>query len=209
MHIPKPSDGGDFLPPPSGTWPAICTRFIDIGTQKTQFQGETKMQHKVILTWELRDDDAVMSDGRPFTISQRYTWSMSEKATLRKHLEGWRGLAFTDADFGPGGFDLQNVLGKSCLINVVHAVKDGKTYANIAGISRMPKGMTATPATNDIIYLALTPDRFDPAVFAKLSESLQATIKGSPEFAEMAVKTRQHLDREAPNGDELNDEIPF
>ena len=44
-----------------------------------------------------------MSDGRPFTISKRYTWSTHEKATLRKDLEAWRGVKVVALVGGVGG----------------------------------------------------------------------------------------------------------
>jgi hypothetical protein len=37
-----PSAGGDFAPTPEGQHTMVCTRVIDLGTQVTEFQGETK-----------------------------------------------------------------------------------------------------------------------------------------------------------------------
>lgn len=180
MYLPKPSDGGDFSPPPAGVFSAICHRFIDLGTQATNFQGQTKHQRKVMLSWEITDPEVKMDDGRPFTISSRYTWSMSEKATLRKTLESWRGRPFEESDFGEGGFDTRNLIGAPCLLSIVHAEKDGKTYANISSVVRLPKQMTAGSLENDKVYFSL--DDYDSATFAALSEGLQNIIKASPEY---------------------------
>src|SRR3990167_3937268 len=141
MQLPR-NEGGSFVPPPAGTHIAICTRFIDLGTQESEWQGKAKKAHKVILTWELCNE--AMEDGRPFTISKRYTWSTHEKATLRHDLEGWRGKAFTDDDiYGAKPFDIRNVLGKPCMLSLVHDAKEGTTYANISSVSGLPRGMTA------------------------------------------------------------------
>src|SRR5688572_9522594 len=123
MHLPKPTEGGDFTPPPAGAFPAICHRFIDLGTQTSNFNGETKHQRKVMLSWEVADEQERMEDGRPYTISQRFTWSMHEKATLRKTLESWRGKAFEDSDFGPGGFDTRKLIGQPCMLSIIHVDK--------------------------------------------------------------------------------------
>ena len=98
MFIPNPSEGGSFTPVPAGSHLAVCYRIIDLGTQKVVFQNENKFLRKVMVSWELPDEK--MDDGRPFVISKRYTWSMHEKATLRKHLEAWRGKGFSEEDFG-------------------------------------------------------------------------------------------------------------
>ncbi len=185
MFMPQSNDT-NFAPPPSGTHIAVCYRVIDLGTQKQDWKGETKFHRKIRIFWEIPGEK--MEDGRPFTISQLYTFSSSEKARLRKDLEGWRGRAFTETDFGPGGFDIKNVLGKPCMLSVVHADKDGKTYANISSVSALPKGVTAPPASNDPIYFSLERDRFDKATLDSLSEGLQKTIKGSPEFADVIAK---------------------
>ena len=87
MHLPKPTEGGDFTPVPEGTFPATCYRFIDLGTQAGEYMGASKIARKVMLSWEITDPETRMEDGKPFTISSRFTWSMHEKSTLRKTLE--------------------------------------------------------------------------------------------------------------------------
>lgn len=194
MYLPTPSEGGNFTPPPSGTFPAICFRLIDLGTQETIYQGEKKHQHKIMLSWEIADPETKMEDGRPFTISQRYTLSMHEKATLRKHLESWRGKTFVESDFGPGGFDMKNILGKPCFLPIVHTTKGENTYANISGVMSIPRSYPIGQAVNELVYLSLEPDRFDSATLAKLSEKLQETIRSSPEYKHLMLKGRGQPD---------------
>ena len=196
--------GGDFMPPPAGTHVAVCYRVIDIGTQKVEWQGQTKFQRKIMLSWELTDEK--MEDGQPFSVHQRYTLSSHEKALLRHHLEAWRGQAFTDAEFGPEGtFDIKNLLGKACLLGLVHQVKEGKTYANIASIMKLPKGQKAPAPINAPVYFSL--DEFEPRVFDALSEGLRKIIALSPEYAEATkiASTPSHDRDEVP----MDDEIPF
>jgi hypothetical protein len=208
MYLPAPTEGGNFAPCPAGTFLAVCYRVVDLGTQQTTYQGENKTAHKVMLSWELPEER--MEDGRPFTISKRYTWSMHEKSTLRKHLEAWRGAAFSEKDFGPNGFDIKNVLGKACILSIVQETKDGKTYSNITSVGKPMKGMAMPNAENPTVYLWIHDSRWDAATFNALSAGLQETIRGTPEYAEM-LKARDG-DGGLPyqsNGDIHEDDIPF
>lgn len=203
MFIPKPNDTTEFVPPPAGTHLAVCYRFIDLGTQETEFQGQKKHQRKVLMGWELSDE--LMEDGKPFIVQKRYTWSMSEKANLRADLESWRGRAFEGKDFGT--FNIKNVLGKSCILTIVHNVHNGKTYANIAAVGKPMKGMPSPQPVNPIVYFSM--EDFDPAVYAALSKGLQDTIAKSPEFQK--IVHGGPIDEGLPEqrGTDLDDEIPF
>ena len=204
MQMP-PNTGGDFEPPPAGTHLAICYRIIDLGTQQVDFQGTKKLQHKIMLSWELPDEK--MDDGEPFTVHQRYTLSSHEKARLRQDLESWRGMAFTEADFGPGGFNIKNVLGVPCLLTIIHEAKQGRIYANIRAIAKPPKGMGKPTPHNPTAYLDL--NNFDPKLFSALSDSLRATISKSPEY-QKAVSSHVGDAGPAPrDGEPINDDIPF
>lgn len=183
-YLPEPGEGGNFTPPPPGTHPAICYRFIDLGTQQTKFNGEAKTARKVMLSWEITDPELRTEDGHAFTISQRYTWSMHEKATLRKTLEAWRGTPFVKTDFGPEGFNVTKLIGVGCLLSILHEPKEGGgVYANISAVMKLPRGMSAGALTSPTAFLSLDEADFDREVFNSLSDKLQETIKASPEYA--------------------------
>ena len=202
MFMPT-NDAGSYTPPPAGSHVAICYRVIDLGTQKTEWQGKMKLQRKVMLSWELPDE--LMEDGRPFTISQRYTFSSHEKSRFRHDLESWRGAPFKDSDFGPGGFHVGKLLRVPCILTIVHESKDGKTFANIKGVAKMPKGMTVAPLTNPETFFSLSD--FSPDVFSKLPERLQETIKASPEYAQATGAAASDAPDERPNNN--GDDAPF
>lgn len=189
--------GGDFELAPADTHVATCYRVIDLGTQKVEFQGEAKFQHKIMISWEL---DVLMADGRPFSIHKRYTFSSHEKANLRQDLESWRGVPFTPEDMGK--FKLANLLGKSCLIGIVHTTKNGKTYANISSIMKLPKGMTPPALVNELLEFDL--GEFNQEVFDKLSNGLKETIRLSPEYAQAVGGSKD----ETVTG-HLNDDPPY
>jgi hypothetical protein len=135
MIVAKKS-GGDFEVAPAGSHSAVCVDVIDLGVLSVTFGGQTKAQHKVKVVWQI---DEARRDGKPHQVSQRYTLSLHEKASLRKDLESWRGKPFTEAE--SSGFDLETLIGIPCMLSVVHNVKGENTYANVAGVMKVPRGM--------------------------------------------------------------------
>ena len=181
MKLPKNSGGGsDFELTPDGNHLAVCFQVIDLGTHTITYKDTQKEQRKVMIGWELPHER--MSDGRPFMVKKRYTFSSHEKATMRRDLESWRGKKFQESDFGPGGFDIKNLLGKGCFLQVVHNDVNEKTYANVASIGSLPKG-TVTPALeNEVVYLSLDPEDFEPSTFEALPDWMKELIAESPEY---------------------------
>lgn len=171
----KAASGGDFEMTPEGTYIGRCIKIIDLGTQTTTGQFGTKLQRKMMIQWELLDDEIQMKDGRPFAATQFYTASLHEKAQLRKDLEAWRGKKFTEAELE--GFDLKNVLGAYCMLQIVHSA-DGQ-YANVNAImsfkGEKPKGI------NDLVIFDV--DNPDKEILSAMSEKMQAKIKASPEYS--------------------------
>lgn len=205
MRLPEESN---FTPPPAGAHTAVCIGFVDMGTQpKSPFYEDSSPAHKVRITWEL---DEQMEDGRPFTASKTYTWSMSDRATLRSHLESWRGRPFKKEDFGPGGFDTKNLLGKPCTLTIQHKEVGGNERAVVAGVAPLMKGLKAFTPHNPQTYLTLARDGFDQAAFDALGEKTKELIKASPEYAALTSATNGK-DRysDVQHTEDLDDEIPF
>lgn len=211
MYMPPPSSGGDYTPAPAGTHLAICFRVLDLGTQAGQWQGTPNHKHQIQIGWELCDER--MEDGRPFTVGKRYTFSSSEKATLRQDLEAWRGRAFTEAELTggpPNGFHIRKIIGVPCLLTIIHESKqDGKTVAKVNNVTKIMKGQTAPPMVNAPIYLSLVPAEFDRATYDGLPDFFKETIAKSPEYIELfRPKNGATVAPSTPQND-LDDEIPF
>lgn len=105
--VSKPAS--DFEQVPEGTFVARCYALVFLGTQEVQFKGETKQQEKVVIQWELLDDEGKTKDGKPFTISKKYTRTLDERGNLYSDLNAWRGKRFTAEELE--AFDMMNVLG--------------------------------------------------------------------------------------------------
>ena len=170
--------GGDYEQPEVGSFAAICYKVVDMGTQTTSYKGEDKKAHKLIIYWELGQK---MKDGRPFSVSQRYTVSLHEKANLRKTLEAWRGKKFSQEDLDT--FNEKKILGRPCLLSLV-ASEDGK-YINVTNVTSVPVGLPIPEQVNPSSFLSLQKEEFDQTVFDALSDNLKAKIMLSPEWREL------------------------
>jgi hypothetical protein len=181
--------GGSFERCPPGMHLARCYRIVDLGTQKSEYMGQTKYQHKIMLAWEIHgaDDDGIplkMQDGRPFGIFKNYTLSWSDKANLRLDLQSWRGKPFTQEEMRR--FDLKNVLGAFCMLNIIERDKDGKTYTNVDGVTPVPSIIKQQGLPQGVNKLELfNLQEPDMEMFNGFSEGLKNKIKSSPEWQKL------------------------
>ena len=210
--------GGSFETTPVGSHLARCYRIVDLGTQKSEYQGQVKYLHKVMLGWEIHgvNEDGTpikMKDGRPFAMFKNYTLSWSDKATLRIDLQAWRGRGFTAEEMRR--FDLKTILGAWCMLNVIErAGNDGKMYVNVSNISPVPAmikqaGLPAAVNKNEMFNLG-DPDM---AMFETFSDNLKKKIQGSPEWEKLqskpGIKEMIHGTPPVGNEDIGDDDIPF
>jgi hypothetical protein len=198
----KDNGGGDFEQPPIGTHVARCVKIIDIGTQKSEYQGKVNIRRQCIIGFELPTE--LMSEGeyagKPFTVSRFYTASLGEKANLRKDLANWRGRDFTEQELE--GFDSKNILDKCCMVSLT---ENDKNKVRITGIMALPKGMQVPARINDLVYFSL--DEFNQATFDKLSDGYKKLIQASPEY--QAVTNPQAQSDKRGSFDDMDDDIPF
>jgi|SRR5882724_4560854 len=126
-----------FVPAPAGFHAAVCVDEVDMGLVPNRFDPAADPVYTVRLVWQIAEE---MKDGKPYLIKKDYRASLHEKAALRKDLESWRGKPFTFNELV--GFDLENIVGAPCMMNVVHKTgRKGGTFANIAAITPLHKGM--------------------------------------------------------------------
>ena len=201
MRLPEERN---YVPAPAGAHPAICIGFIDMGTQETQFGNKRQVR----IRWELPTE--LMQDGRPFTISQTYTWSMASKSRLRGDLESWRGKAFDKSDFGKEGFDTRKLVGVPCLLTIIHKASGSEIYANISSISPMPKRMEKpSNPKNALVYFALDEEGYSHQALADLPAQMQDKIKASQEYIDLVNGTKTSVPEVDFTRDEFADDIPF
>ncbi len=189
---------------------ARCYKIVDLGSQKSEYMGQTKIQHKIMLQFEVWSEDengnpTLTSKGEPMSITKRYTLTLSDKSALRNDLKTWRGRDFTSDELR--GFELKNVLGVWAMLSVTRdASANGKEYTNIQAIMPVPahvkKAGLPDPHNTPAMYSI---EDHDNEIFESLSENVKKVIMASPEFQSRNPHT---MSRAVPVETDTDD-IPF
>lgn len=199
---------GNFKRVPAGVFIGRCYSLIDLGTQASSGQFGEKKQHKIRIGWELFGEDeggnqlTVISGGRemPMTINKIYTISLHEKAALRRDLTAWRGKDFSENEVK--AFDVSNMVGEWCMVNVTTSETNGKIYSNVGGLTPLPgalKNSKPNPVHEHVVFDLDAPDM---TVFAGFHSKLQEIIMRSPEWEVVAAnQSSQEADEDG--------EIPY
>lgn len=187
---------------PEGTHSATCIAIIDIGTHaiKTGLYAG-KLSRKVRIMWELPTE--LDEEGKPFVIHQDYTLSMAEKGNLRAALKAWRGKDFTAEE--AARFDVGALIGKPCLLGVIHNKQGEKTYANPSSIAAFPYKMMKphAPSCETIVY------SIDQAIPPNMPEWIAKKIQESAEWRAKDGGVEQPVNRQAAPSVHDEDEPPF
>ena len=194
------SSATSIEPIEEGTHLGVCSMLIDMGLQYSEVYKNSS--RKVLIGWEIPDETIEQDDGpHPKTISKRYTASLNESANLRQDLAAWRGRDFTPEELA--GFDLKNIIGKSCLINVIHKESNGKTYANIQNIMALPKGMAQGKLSKPPVVYDIDADPIEAV--ESLPKRIQDVVKKSASYQEKQAAGPKLEEVE----DDGSDELPF
>lgn len=202
--IAKESGGSNIPPLEQDIYEAVCLWIIDMGTQVEEYKGEAKTKHKCFMTFVV-PSETVLIDGekKPRVVSREYPVSLHERATLRAHLEAWRGRQFTDEELR--GFDLRNVVGKPCRIQT-GLTSGGNT--KIVGILK-PKEPAKIPEEMEAGTFVL--DDFDGGDLPEwIPNFVKDKIAESPEYQRKTQNsTPAQSQATADESDEPDEEMPF
>ena len=167
----------------AGAYRASCYAIVMLGTTYSTYYN--KNQTKILFMWELPDERIVI-DGEdlPRAISETYTLSLNEKASLRKMLESWRGKPFSPEELQ--GFSLSKVLGAPCMVSTVQAEKNnGDKFAKVSAISKLPKIMVKPDKIeNPLVIFDISNPNCPLSEMSKLPEWVQKRIMESNEYKE-------------------------
>jgi hypothetical protein len=146
---------GDFKPAPEGLWPAVCVDVVDQGivTPKNPLY---KPNHRIQIRWIL-DAEPPLEDGRPHMAVASFGLTLGDKSKLRPFLEAWRGKSFTEEQLE--GFDVENLIGANCQIQIIHNKYQGKTYGNVQAIVPPARGVAKMEVPKDYIRQFLRDER--------------------------------------------------
>lgn len=163
-----------FEPVPQGTHLAVCCMLVDLGDQINKTYN--KLQRKVLIGWEIPDetyDDK--GTQKPKMVFNRYTASLNDGSALRRDLAAWRGRDFTPEELA--NFDLHNIVGRSCYVNIIHNDYNGRLYANISSIMALPKGTKGQQLAEPALVFDL--DTASEDDIENLPEWIQKIVRGS------------------------------
>lgn len=192
-----------------GLYLAVCYSVVDIGEHENRMYNNTSRQ--VVLTWELPNEMIEVEERRlPRAVSKFFTLSLNEKAKLRGFLENWRGRAFSAEELA--GFDLKNLLGVPCMLNMVEVKRQDSAKQTVVGsVSRVPKGMAVPPLSNLKVAFDLdAPGAVEQ--MAALPEWLQNKIRESITYQNMMRPQNAGAQGAVTQVDALEDEpqdLPF
>ena len=182
MKVPE-SNSKEYAIPDAGVHSARLIWLIDLGTQEPTNPAYYPAR-KLKLGFELVDTEAEFDgEKKPLMVSTEVSFSHNEKSKLHEIVKAWTGIVLSkDKDF-----DLSSLLGKEALVTVVHnQSSDGRVYANIAGVSGVPKGFPVKEPKNLLTGLSLADGEFSEKIFASLPEKIREKIQKSPEY-KMAI----------------------
>lgn len=120
------------LPPQGQLLQMVCIDVWDIWTEPRREEWGGGLVDKTRLVWLVNKLDK--QTGKLIEVSGLYTASLHKKATLRLHLEMWRGRPFTEAEILK--FELENLIGVNGQLQVMHKPgSDGIIYANVVSLA--------------------------------------------------------------------------
>jgi len=173
---------------PIGVHKARCVKVIDLGTQKSEFEGNIAWKRQVLVIWEIPEQ--LNETSEPLTISRFYTLSLHEKSNLGIDLTSWRGRPFSETE--KKGFNIEKLVGNTCLLNVIQGNKNNK----VGSIMPLPKGdKIAEQYHTGVVFDLEKYQKGQKEVFNQLSEGIRNIILRSKELEGL-----EHKD----NGDENN-----
>jgi hypothetical protein len=170
------SSSDKFVGVSTGVHKARCVRMIDLGTQRSEYQGEVSWKRQILVSWEVPSE--LSNSGEPLLISKFYTLSLHEKSNLGKDLTAWRGRAFTELE--KQQFDITALLGVPCMLNIVEG-RNGNT--KVGSVMPLPKNDTLEPQFHENLQFSI--DDFENGsneAFMALSEGIRNIILRSKEL---------------------------
>lgn len=179
----------------AGSYFARCVQVIQVGTVVTEtgtYAGKKRQMIRIV--FELVDMMKVFSEEKgpqPVWKEKEYTFSMYKDAELRKHIENWRGKAFTDEE--AAAFDISKLLTQACLVGISHknSQSTGKPYDFISSVGKAMSGVVVNPLKSQPVYLSY--EDWNDAVFLSLPEWLRKKMEATPEFKDLDQRIQSQI----------------
>jgi len=180
-----PKQEGSFEPVKAGSYAARCYSIVVVGTVQPNNPAYSPSS-KIRIGWELPTEMRESADGEvPHTVTREYGFTMGKRGKLRPMIEGWFGRSFPSDD-AAYDFDLEKLIGKTCMVAVVNETSDDKVYANISSVSPVPKGLEVPGEVNAPFFLSY--ENWDQNAFEALPQFLKDKMAGTPEYKTLVLQ---------------------
>lgn len=196
---------------PEGNHIAHLQEIMYLGTIETMFMnddGTKKEQYKVRLTFELTNELREFGEDKkkkPMVISKECTFSLykgTQTAVLRTIAHALIGQALKDEE--AESLDIDDLLGKACMVEVSHEEYKDNKYAKAVGFGSVPKGMKVPKQINE--SRSVNVQDIPEEDLQKLPEFIRKKMESSKEY-------RKRFNKPEPAKEvsvEINpDDIPF
>lgn len=174
--------GSNIEPIKSGTHMGRCIQMIHIGTlTETMPDGKVTTRNLCRFTFELPNEMHTFDESRgaePRLVSKEFTLSMNAKSSLRKFLDTWRGVPFTENE--AKSFDVTALIGIPCMLAIGMKVSaTGNKYNTIDSALAIPTGVPVAEQIGESLEC-----NFDNLVtmWEKIPGFIQDKIIQTPEF---------------------------
>lgn len=188
---------------PAGAHIATVYSIVQLGTMVGEYMGKETRKNKIRITWELpeemRDFDGEM---KPMVVGKTYTASLYEQAKLRPIVEGIFG------NIDEENFRVEDLIGKSCMLQLAHAEYNGNEYADVVSATQLPKSVPAPKQINPSVYLDYQ-EGWDDAVYEALPKWMKDKMAESEEMKKRNGEVSPSKGIEYPTEDIKPEDIPF
>lgn len=182
-----------------GVYPARLARIIEIGDQEDKYGVKSRVIFAFTIPSQTIEIEGEKKQRMMMTFPLNKT--SNPDSTVAKYVKAL------------GGATWEDIIGKPCMIEVSHKVKDGVTRANITNVTRPMAGFEVDVPDCDVFIFDY--DAPSKEVFDKLSEFRQEQIKQAVNYNGSKVQqmlegtTPQQYAQDAVADNITDDDIPF
>ena len=214
INIPEAKAAGqkEFEPAPAGLHLGRLYQILHVGTSQSEWQGEIKMENKIIFQFELHGEDdsgkpLVATNGKPYIVNKYYNLTMHEKSKLRAHLTSWLKINFDELAKNKEAFNFKKLLGQFAMVNVVLSANGKTAIDSLLPVPAVYLKAGLPEGVNEVFMFEVL--NFDQEKFEKLSQGRKEMVLKSFEYRSIQEGKKPKQTDPVESDDFSNDSIPF
>ena len=214
INIPETKAPGqkEFEAAPAGLHLGRLYQILHVGTSQSEWQGEIKMENKIIFQFELHGEDdsgkpLVATNGKPYIVNKYYNLTMHEKSKLRAHLTSWLKINFDELAKNKEAFNFKKLLGQFAMVNVVLSANGKTAIDSLLPVPAVYLKAGLPEGVNEVFMFEVL--NFDQEKFEKLSQGRKEMVLKSFEYRSIQEGKKPKQTDPVESDDFSNDSIPF